>query len=53
MNGRLIDKVGYMRQNGFTYTYTNSYTYDSEGRVKTAKIYYVEKAKEELIEFNY
>ena len=53
MNGKLIDKVIYIRQNGTRFTYTNSYTFDAEERIKTAKIYYFDKAQEELIEFSY
>jgi hypothetical protein len=50
LNSKLIDHIYYSR-NGLRYT--NAYTFDANNRVKTAKIYYFDKAKEELIEFNY
>jgi len=54
LNGKLIDKIYYSFGN---LRYTNTYTFDAEGRVKTAKIaqhwsdYII--LKEKLIEFNY
>ncbi len=55
INGKLIESVYYHKfQQPFTpIKYNYSYTYDANNRVKTAKIYYFDKAKEELIEFNY
>lgn len=53
LNGKLIDKIYYSNGN---LRYTNSYTFDGEGRVKTAKTakhYVYNTLKEELIEFNY
>jgi len=53
LNGKLIDKVYYFTEN---YQYTNTYTFDDAGRVKTAKIIYnflYGNIQEKLIEFNY
>ena len=55
VNGKLIESVYFNKtQQPFTpIKYNYSYTFDANNRVKTAKIYYFDKAKEELIEFNY
>lgn len=56
LNGKLIDKVYYSNFSTGNLSYTNSYTFDAEGRVKTAKIaynYIYNTLKEKLIEFNY
>ncbi len=53
LNGKLVDKIYYSNLN---LSYTNSYTFDSEGRIKTAKIaynYLYNTLKERLVEFNY
>jgi hypothetical protein len=49
LNGKLIDKIYYSSGN---IRYTNLYTFDSQGRVKTAKIFF-SVGREKLLEFNY
>lgn len=49
MTGKLIDNIYYSTNHT---RYTNTYTFDKEGRVKTAKLFFY-GAAEKLIEFNY
>lgn len=49
LNGKLVDRIYYSAGN---LRYTNSYTFDAQGRVKTATILF-SAGREKLIEFNY
>ncbi|MBK9330721.1 MAG: hypothetical protein IPM95_15800 [Sphingobacteriales bacterium] len=49
MNGKLIDNIYYSTNHT---RYSNTYTFDTAGRVKTARILFF-GSSEKLIEFNY
>lgn len=55
LNQKLIKNI-YYNQNQQPFTpikYNYSYTFDADNRVKTAKIYQISQAKEQLFEFTY